>query len=186
MLQVLCLDIGTDLLPALALGAEAPGPHVLDGPPIRDRLMDRHLLRRVFGVLGPTEAVVEMAAFIGTYLAVGWRPGDHFGTGPLLAASGAAFAAVVLGQMANAFACRSSSRRPGQLGWWTNRLLLAAVGVEALALVGFLAVPFLADQLRHAPPTWVGALIACAAIPAVLGVDALDKARRSRLRGVKS
>ncbi len=180
VLQVLCLDIGTDLLPALALGAEAPNPHALDGPPIRGRLMDRHLFRRAFGVLGPTEAFVEMAAFLGTYLAMGWRPGDALAGGPLLAASGAAFAAVVLGQMANAFACRSSSRRPGQLGWRSNRLLLASVAIEGLALLAFLGIPSLADLLRHAPPTWVGAGIAILAIPALLGVDALDKFRRSR------
>lgn len=32
VLQVLSLDIGTDLLPALALGAEPPGPHAAEGP----------------------------------------------------------------------------------------------------------------------------------------------------------
>ena len=37
--------------------------------------------------------------------------------------------AVVFGQTANVFACRSSTRWPGSLGWTTNRLLLPAVGV---------------------------------------------------------
>ena len=59
-----------------------------------------------------------MAAFIAALVAAGWRPGDSFPTGhALLAASGAAFAAVVLGQMANAFACRSATRWP-----WRPRL----------------------------------------------------------------
>ena len=40
VLQVLSLDIATDLLPALALGAEPPHPRVLDGPPPRRRLVD--------------------------------------------------------------------------------------------------------------------------------------------------
>ncbi len=180
VLQVLCLDIGTDLLPALALGAEPPGGHVLEGLPHRSHLIDASLVRRVFLVLGPTEAVVEMAAFLATYLAAGWWFGDTFAHGPLLdAASGAAFTAVVLGQMANAFACRSSTRRPGQLGWFGNRLLVGAVAVEALALVAFLGLPPLADLLRHAPPTTVGWLVAALAVPAVLGADALDKLRRS-------
>lgn len=48
VLQVLCLDIGTDLLPALALGAEPPGAGVLDGPPPRRHLMDATVLRRAF------------------------------------------------------------------------------------------------------------------------------------------
>ena len=44
-----------------------------------------------------------------------------------LAASGAAFMTVVLAQVANAFACRSSTRWPGSLGWTSNRLLIPAV-----------------------------------------------------------
>ena len=37
VLQVLALDIGTDLLPALALGAERPAPDVMQRPPRRAR-----------------------------------------------------------------------------------------------------------------------------------------------------
>ena len=62
-----------------------------------------------------------MAAFLVSLLAAGWRPGEPFPGGhDLLAASGAAFMAVVFGQMANAFACRSSTRWPGALGWTTQ------------------------------------------------------------------
>jgi magnesium-transporting ATPase (P-type) len=182
VLQVLCLDIGTDLLPALALGAEPPGAHAAEGPPHGGHLLDRGVFARVFGVLGPTEAFISMAAFITTFVLAGWRPGDTFPSGPLPAASGAAFSAVVFGQIAAAFACRSSTRRPGQLGWTTNRLLLVAVGVEVLALAFFVLVPPIADLLRQAPPTGAGLLIALSAIPAVLGVDAIDKARKQRTR----
>jgi hypothetical protein len=82
--------------------------------------------------------------------------------------------------MATAFACRSTTRRPGQLGWTSNRLLLVAIVVEALALMVFVLVPPVADLLRQAPPTAVGFAVALGAIPAVLGVDAVDKARRAR------
>ncbi|MFN8035600.1 MAG: cation-transporting P-type ATPase [Acidimicrobiia bacterium] len=180
VLQVLCLDIGTDLLPAVALGAELPGRHVLDGPPARGHLVDRSLLIRVFGVLGPVEAVVEMGAFLGTFLALGWRPGEPFPGGSALEmASGAAFTAVVVGQMANAFACRSTTRPPWRLPT-RNRLLIGAVLVELLLLVCFLYVEPLASLLRHAPPTASGAAIAALAAPLLLIADALHKRRRSR------
>jgi hypothetical protein len=117
VLQILCLDVGTDQLPALALGTEPPAQHVLQQPPESRHLIDARLLRRVFGVLGPAEPAVEMLAFFATWLALGWRPGSPIGDGSaLLAASGAAFAAVVIGQAANAFACRSATRRPGGAG----------------------------------------------------------------------
>jgi magnesium-transporting ATPase (P-type) len=181
VLQILALDIGTDLLPALALGAEPPREGVLRKPHQGQHLIDVSLLRRVFGVLGPAEAVVEMSAFVAVFLAAGWRPGTGFPTGhALLAASGAAFSAVVLGQMANAFACRSTTRWPGALGWTTNRLLLGAVAAELLALVGFLFVPPVASLLGHAPPLLWGWAVATLAIPAVLGADALHKWQRRR------
>lgn len=182
VLQILALDIGTDLLPALALGAEAPREGVLRKPHQGQHLIDGSLLRRVFGVLGPAEAVVEMSAFVAVFLAAGWRPGTAFPTGghALLAASGAAFSAVVLGQMANAYACRSTTRWPGALGWTTNRLLLGAVAAELLALVGFLFVPPVASLLGHSPPPLWGWAVATLAIPAVLAADALHKGQRRR------
>jgi calcium-translocating P-type ATPase len=177
VLQILALDIGTDLLPALALGAEPPRKDALRGPPRGQHLVDGRLLRRVFGVLGPAEAIVEMSAFVVALAAAGWRPGAEFPTGhALLAASGAAFAAVVLGQMANAFACRSTTRWPGSLGWTTNRLLLGAVVFELLALGGFLFVAPVASLLGHAPPPLWGWAVAALAVPAVLAADALHKA----------
>lgn len=183
VLQILCLDIGTDLLPALALGNEAPSPVVLERPPEARHLIDRPLVVRAFGVLGPTEAVVEMSAFVVALVAAGWRPGDSFPTGhALMAASGAAFAAVVIGQIANSFACRSASRSPWALGWTTNRLLLWAVGVEAVALAGFLLVPPVARLLGHAFPPLEGLVVAALAAPLVLAVDAAHKHIRARRR----
>jgi calcium-translocating P-type ATPase len=176
VLQVLALDIGTDILPALALGAEPPGAHVLDRPPRRGHLLDRTLFTRAFGVLGPTEAAVCLAAFVATFVAAGWRPGDPFPSGPtLLAASGAAFTAVVFGQVANAFACRSTVRPVWRVPLRTNRLLLAAVLAELAMLGVFLYWPPLADLLDQAGPTWAGFMVALLAVPAVVLVDTLQK-----------
>jgi magnesium-transporting ATPase (P-type) len=185
VLQILCLDIGTDLLPALALGAEPPSRNVLLRPPHGRHLLDAGILRRVFGVLGPAEAFVEMAAFLAVFLATGWRPGQVFPNATVLAAaSGAAFSAVVLGQLANAFACRSESRPPWRLGWSGNRLLLVAVGVEFGMLAVFLLLPPVANLLGQTVPDAAGAATAALAVPAVLAADAADKwlRRSGRLR----
>ena len=70
----------------------------------------------------------------------------------LAAASGAAFMAVVLAQAANAFACRSSTRWPGDLGWTTNRLLRPAVAIGLAFSLVVLLVPPIAHELGQATP----------------------------------
>jgi calcium-translocating P-type ATPase len=186
VLQVLCLDIVTDLLPALALGAEPPSPGLLDRPLTGRHLVDRSLLARVFGVLGPTEAAVEMLAFLVGLAVVGWSwsggPPDQAG---LAAASGAAFAAVVLGQVANAQVCRSATRPPWRLGWWSNRLLVWGLGLQVMLLAGFLLVPPVASVLGQAFPAWPAAVVALAAIPAVLAVNSLHLWVRRRARSAR-
>ena len=96
------------------------------------RLLNYTVARRAFGLLGPIEALLSMAAFLVSLAAAGWT-GDSFPTGnALAAASGAAFMAVVFAQAGNAFACRSTTRWPGALGWTSNRLLVPAVSVGVL------------------------------------------------------
>lgn len=181
VLQILALDIGTDVLPALALGAEPPRARVLDEPPTGRHLLDRRVFLRAFGVLGPVEALVALGAFLAVFAGAGWRPGDDFPGGQtMLTASGAAFTAVVFGQVANAFACRSTEQPVWRLAWTTNRLLLGAVAVEVLMLLGFLYVGPLAGLLDHAPPSTAGFAVALLAVPAVVLADGAQKWWRAR------
>jgi calcium-translocating P-type ATPase len=181
VLQVLALDIGTDMLPALALGGEPPRPGLLEQPPIRGHLIDRYVLRRAFGLLGPVEALVEMCAFAAVLMAAGWSLGSPVpATETIAVASGAAFAAVVLGQMAAAVACRSSTLTIGQVGLRGNPLLASALLVELAALGLFLTWEPLADLLDHDVPSLLGFAVAAAAIPAVAAADTIDKRWRAR------
>jgi magnesium-transporting ATPase (P-type) len=182
VLQILALDIGTDLLPALALGAEPASPRVMTEPMRSGPLVDLGLLRRALLVLGPTEAVVEMLAFVGVLVLGGWSYGQTAPAHVLAPASGAAFAAVVLGQLANAFACRSASRPVGRHSLRGNRLLLVAVAVELVFLAVILTWPAAAGLLGGAVPPPVGWAAALAAVPAVALVDRAHKALRAGAR----
>lgn len=185
VLQILALDIGTDLLPALALGGEPPGRGVLERAPERRHLMDRRLMFRVFCVLGPVEAAVSMTAFSVGLFSGGWTRGDQHDAGLLTTASGAAFTAVVLGQMANAFACRSATRPPWKQGWFTNRLLLWALLAEIGVLAVCLYVSPVSAALGQLPPPPIGFAVAVLAVPAVLAADwAHKRLRRSAGSGV--
>jgi magnesium-transporting ATPase (P-type) len=166
VLQVLALDIGTDLLPALALGAERPEPGVMDRAPRRtdEHLLHRGLLLRVFGFLGPMQATLSMAMLpIGAALWFGWTWGESLPTGADAALlSSAVFSAIVVMQMANALECRSDPASLFTIGPFTNRLLLGAIGAETLLLLAFVQIPALADLLGGAPMTaeaWIPVLV---------------------------
>jgi magnesium-transporting ATPase (P-type) len=145
VLQVLALDIGTDLLPALALGAEKPEPDVMDRPPRpkRARLLDLRVLGRAFGFLGPVEAAASFAMLpLGAALFFGWPGHPLPGSGADKAIlSTMVFASIALMQMAVALECRSTPASIFSIGPFGNRLLNGALLVELLALVAFVYAP---------------------------------------------
>jgi len=161
VLQVLALDIGTDLLPALALGAERPEPGVMERPPRSKvaRLLDRRVLGRAFGFLGPVEATASMALLpIGAALFFGWPESPLPTSGSDLAVlSTMVFSAIVMMQIANAFECRSNPASLFSIGPFSNHLLVGAVAIEALVLLMFVYLPPVQRVLGHNPlgfPQW--------------------------------
>ena len=180
VLQVLALDIGTDLLPALALGAEAPAPGAMDRPPrgAAEHLLNRGVLLRAFAWLGPIEAFVS----IGVALAIaavqlGWRPGAPIPRSDSATAtmSGCLFAAIVLMHTANAFGCRSDTRS-ALVDVTGNRLLLIAVSVEVATLAVFLYVPFISQALGGTAPAGAGWLIVLTTPIVLIGAEEVRKA----------
>ena len=175
VLQVLALDIGTDMLPALALGAEPANERTMSGPRRTTTVVDGRLLRRALLVLGPTEALLSMAAFLTVMTQGGWSYGESASNGLLAVASGSAFAVIALSQIANTFACRSETRPAWRVDPRRNPFVLGAVVVEAALLVVFLAVPWLSHLLGGAWPSTTGWLFCLAAVVAVPLVDAGHK-----------
>jgi magnesium-transporting ATPase (P-type) len=181
VLQILCFDVGADVLPALALGLEHASGRTQNEPLQGRHLIDHKVLTRAFAVLGPAESAMEMVAFCVALLALGWVPGHRFPHGhDLRSASGTAFATVIFCQIGVAFACRSATQWPGRLGWFSNRLLLVGVALALVLLACFLFIPPIASILGQAPPPPLGWLMAVSGIPVMLGIDALHKWIRHR------
>jgi magnesium-transporting ATPase (P-type) len=167
VLQVLALDLGTDILPALALGAERPEPGVMRRPPRsrRARLLDRRVLGRAFGFLGPVEAALSMAMLpLGAALFFGWpaQALPRGGTGKLLLST-MVFASIALMQMAVALQCRGTPASLRSIRPFGNQLLNAALLVELLALSVFVYAPpvyHVLGQRPLAPTQWIPILVA--------------------------
>jgi magnesium-transporting ATPase (P-type) len=182
VLQVLALDIGTDMLPAIGLGAEPPSKRAMQGPSRTGSIVTGDLLRRAFLVLGLLEATMSIAAFVLVLTMGGWSWGETPGVGLHATASGAAFAVIAVSQMGNAFACRSESVPVWHIPLRTNRLVLAAVAAEAVLLLVFLGVPWLSRLLGGSWPPVAGWAMAGASAVLLILLDAAHKHRRRRRR----
>ena len=77
-IQVLSIDLGSDVLPGLALGTEHPEPGVMKLPPRprSERLLSRATLRRVV-FIGAIESFWAVAGFLYVLLSHGWTWGDE-------------------------------------------------------------------------------------------------------------
>ncbi|UPU38303.1 cation-transporting P-type ATPase [Geomonas paludis] len=162
VMQVLAIDLGTDMLPALALGAEKPEPGVMERPPRsrRERLVNRPLLLRALLWLGSLQALMCLAGFFILYASYGYTDLLHLPRPDLLpyrerllTAPGEVYVmattiflvGVVCAQVGNACACRTERISVFAIGLFSNRLLLGGIVVELVlcALIVYLA------PLRH-------------------------------------
>jgi potassium/sodium efflux P-type ATPase len=76
VMQILAIDLGTDMLPALALGVEKPEPGIMNRPPRprHKRLVDGALFLRAYGWLGVIETALAFVGFFALIQAMGYSP----------------------------------------------------------------------------------------------------------------
>jgi P-type Ca2+ transporter type 2C len=158
--QILAIDMGTDLVPALGLGIEKPEPDIMNHPPRpRSRpLLDRSLLTHSFLWLGFLEAGLCYLGFLSTYLFSGnvnilnlpvlnsiqWPILINL-TGDVNALARTVFlTGVVTAQIGNAFAARTSKAHIRQMGWGSNKVLLGGIILALVIIISLIYFPPLA------------------------------------------
>jgi sodium/potassium-transporting ATPase subunit alpha len=183
VMQMLAIDLGTDMFPALALGAEKPSADIMQRPP---RPKDEHLLTKAvllrgYLYLGMLEAFAGMCAYFYVLYQGGWSWGQPLAatTTLYLQATTACLAGVIVTQIANAFACRSSSVSIFTLGIFSNRLLLAGIGADLLLAVFIIYTP-IGNSLFVCSP--IGINVWLLLIPFAILLLASDEARKFLVR----
>jgi magnesium-transporting ATPase (P-type) len=179
IIQILAVDLGTDMLPALALGTEAPEPGIMQQPPRSptERLWNWPLIVRAYLFLGVMEAVAAMAAFFYVLVGGGWQYGAALGQhDPLyLQATTACLSAIIVMQVVNACCCRSDRSSAFAFRLGSNALLLWGIAIELLLII---AIDY---------TTWGNVLFDTAPIPArvwlftvpfALGMLVLEEVRK--------
>ncbi len=185
VMHVLSIDLGTDIVPALALGAEPPEPGTMDRPPrkLSDHLISRQLLVRAYLVLGPVQALASMSAFYLYYWTNGYAgqwlnlPAE----GPIYrSATAMALAAVVFTQIGNLFTMRSTTRSAFKMPMFSNPMIWIGILSEVLVILAIVYVPFMQDFIGTGPfeaKYWLYHIIW---IPSLPLVDSIWKAVQNR------
>jgi len=139
IIQILAVDLGTDMLPALGLGAARPEPGSMSRPPRprNERLLDWRLLLRAYLFLGMLEAVVSMAAYFFVLHSGGWRWGESLESqDPLyLQATTACLSAIIVTQIVNVFLCKTPGRSVFGAHLFDNRIILWGIALEAALIL---------------------------------------------------
>ena len=148
VLQILAIDLGTETLPALALGRERAEPGLMDGPPRSPRagVIDRRLLWRAWGLLGVVSALLVTAGYFWALWRAGWHPGDPVGEGSALhhaylQATTMTFAGIVACQIGTAFAARTDHASLRSIGLFSNRMLLYGIAYEFVFAAALIYLP---------------------------------------------
>jgi Ca2+-transporting ATPase len=161
VMQILAIDLGTDMLPALAMASDPPESSLMQMPPrkISDHIISKELITRAYGIHGPLQAVAAMLSFYFFYHTNGFA-GKWIGlpneTSSLAntvyyPATTMALAAVVMCQIGNLFAQRSSRIPFFKQKWFNNPLIWVGVTYEILLIVGIVYLPFLNKFIQTKP-----------------------------------
>ena len=148
VMQILAIDLGTETLPALALGREPAEPGIMERPPRpRERgIIDKPMLVRAWVWLGSIEAALVTGGFFYVLFSAGWAPGDPTGPdsslhGAYLAATTMTFAGITACQVGTAFAARTNRASLFDIGVFSNKLLLWGIVFELAFAAAVIYLP---------------------------------------------
>ncbi|BAY11684.1 cation-translocating P-type ATPase [Calothrix sp. NIES-2098] len=201
IMQILIVDLGTDIIPALALGAERAEAGTMQMPPRPKSkpLLDRSLLLRAYCFLGLIEAALAMIGFFLVWQSYGYNLASLQAIAPTILSRTAdpaialiyaqattmTLAIIVACQDGNVFACRSERTSIFKLGFFSNPFIWLGIATEWTLILAIIEIP----PLRHifstsalTPWQWLFLLI-CP--PILLGAEELRKAQLRKPRRVK-
>jgi calcium-translocating P-type ATPase len=183
IIQILAVDLGTDLVPALGLGAEPPDGALMKRPPRRreDGLLTAGLLARAYLFLGSGQAIAAMATFFFVLSAAGWEWGQSLSADSTTyrQATTACLTAIVLMQVVNVHVCRSPTASIFSLTLFGNTWITAGIAAEIVIILLIDYTPAGHFIFGTAPIGWSAWLLV---VPFATTMLILEEVRKALMR----
>jgi Ca2+-transporting ATPase len=166
---ILLVDLGTDLLPSLALGVDPLEPAALQQPPRnpRRRIMEKNFIAHMAWI-GSWIGILVLVGYFWILGVDGWSWGQDlvFDSEAHRRGMSFAFATLVIAQLFNSFNFRSEQTSVFSPRIRSNPLLWGAVAISALLAVVVVELPAAQDAFRtaHLSLTEWGAVVALSSL----------------------
>jgi Ca2+-transporting ATPase len=145
VVHVLAIDLAIDVIPSLALSREPPEPGIMQEPPrsIKERLFtDKVFLRSIY--IGAIIATGAMIGCLNAWATGGWQFGMALAPDNPVYIKGITmtFAGIVVAQVGNVLACRTTKQSIFKTNLSTNKWILIGIAAQLSVL----------SLLVYAPP----------------------------------
>ena len=175
VMQILAIDLGTETLPALALGMEPPEPGVMHRPPRspKEKLLNLPVFLRGYVLLGLITSAAVLCGYFWVLYSGGWywgevlAPGDHLAT----EACTMTFLGIVIMQVANVFTCRTEVASIFKLKLLSNKILNIGVIFELALTAVLIYVPIMQGIFGTYPVPITCWLFYLPFIPVLIGAE---------------
>ncbi len=179
IMQILAIDLGTDMVPALGLGVEKNEIDVMNQPPRppQERLLNRNVLVKAFLWYGMLEGVVLALAYFFINWNAGW-PTIPLASGTdivYLKATTMALGSIVFSQVGMVMNCRTQTQSVFSVGLWSNSRINLGIGIELVLFALIVYVPFLQTIFHTAPLDLIDWLFLCIWPFVIVGIEELRK-----------
>lgn len=180
VMQILTIDLGTDMLPALGLGTEKPEKGIMDQPPRNQKepILSRKLIMKAFLWYGVLGSATSTLAYFFVNMKNGWPNVPLAGEGDpvYIKATAMTLAAIVFSQIGAVFNCRTEKQSAFKVGLLSNKQVNIGIIFEVLLIMALVYLPPLQSIFHTASLNVSDWLLLCIWPPLILFVEELRKA----------
>ena len=180
VMQILTIDLGTDLLPALGLGTEKPEEGIMNKPPRNQNepLLTKKLVVKAFFWYGLLAAVASMMSYFYVNMENGW-PNLPLASGidPIyIKATTMTLAAIVFSQIGAVLNCRTEKQSVFKVGLFSNKQINMGIIFEIILIIALVYIEPLQTIFHTAPLDVSDWLLLCIWPPIILFTEEVRKA----------